>query len=433
MRSLGTPVNQKHHFSTLAIHAGHGRDTSFGAVMTPIYQTSTFAFQGVNQPGPYDYSRSGNPTRKALETCLAALEGGQSGFAFGTGMAAETTVAMLFKPGEHMIVHNDLYGGTYRLLSAIMGERGLALEYVDLRDQAAVRAAMRPETRAIWIESPTNPCMNLVDLEAVARIGREAGVLTICDNTFLSPYFQRPLEMGVDIVVHSTTKYINGHSDVVGGAVVVRDPALGERIGYLQNALGTCQAPFDCFLVLRGIKTLAVRMEAHNRNALEIARWLERHPKVASRATIPDWNRTRSMNWAGGRCRATAALFLPREGRAGRGFPAARRSRGVHAGGVPGRGGIADRAPHHHDPRLHPPGGAGGHGDHPGPDPHLRGDRRRARPDRRPRRRAGPSLSALSLAPTPRCSASSALSGFDFPISPARFSPRPPRLRGEGD
>ena len=274
-------MNQKHHFSTLAIHAGHGRDTSFGAVMTPIYQTSTFAFQGVNQPGPYDYSRSGNPTRKVLETCLAALEGGQCGFAFGTGMAAETTVAMLFKPGEHMIVHNDLYGGTYRLLSAIMKERGLALEYVDLRDEAAVRAAVRAETRGIWIESPTNPCMNLVDLEAVARIGRETGVLTICDNTFLSPYFQRPLEMGVDIVVHSTTKYINGHSDVVGGAVVVRDQALGERIGYLQNALGTCQAPFDCFLVLRGIKTLAVRMEAHNRNALEIARWLEGHRKVS--------------------------------------------------------------------------------------------------------------------------------------------------------
>ena len=270
----------KHHFKTLAIHAGHERDANLGAVMTPIYQTSTFAFQGVNRPGPYDYSRSGNPTRKALETCLAQLEGGRFGFAFGTGMAAEATVLMLFKPGDHLIVHNDLYGGTYRLLSAILEERGLVPEYVDLRDEAALCAAVRPSTRAIWIESPTNPCMNLVDLAAVARIGRQAGVPTICDNTFLSPYFQRPLELGVDIVVHSTTKYINGHSDVVGGAVVVDDPALGERIGYLQNALGTCQAPFDCFLVARGIKTLAVRMEAHNRGALEIAHWLEAHPKI---------------------------------------------------------------------------------------------------------------------------------------------------------
>src|SRR5664279_386382 len=263
-------------FKTLAVHAGQAPDPAFGAVMTPIYQTSTFAFQGVGRPGPYDYSRSGNPTRKALETCLAALENGTAGFVFGTGMAAETTLLMLFKPGEHLIIHNDLYGGTYRLL-ALLAERGIEIEYVDLRDEAAVRAAVRPATRAIWIESPTNPCMNLVDLAAIAAMARAAGVLTICDNTFLSPYFQRPLDLGVDIVLHSTTKYINGHSDVVGGAIVVRDPALAERIGYLQNALGTCEAPFDCFLVLRGIKTLALRMEAHHDNALAIARWLEGH------------------------------------------------------------------------------------------------------------------------------------------------------------
>jgi cystathionine gamma-lyase len=248
--------------------------------MTPIYQTSTFAFRGVNQPGPFDYSRSGNPTRKALEDCLAALESGTAGFAFGTGMAAETTLLTMFEAGSHMVVHNDLYGGTYRLM-ATLGERRLAVDYVDLRDLDAVRAALRPATRAIWIESPTNPCMNLVDLKAVAALAREHGVLTICDNTFLSPYFQRPLELGVDIVLHSTTKYINGHSDVVGGAIVVRDPALAERIGFLQNALGTCEAPFDCFLVMRGIKTLALRMEEHNRNALEIARWLEEHPKIS--------------------------------------------------------------------------------------------------------------------------------------------------------
>ena len=263
-----------HRFKTLAVHAGQAPDAAFGAVMTPIYQTSTFAFRAVNQPGPYDYSRSGNPTRKALETCLAALENGSAGFAFATGMAAETTLLALFKPGDHLIIHNDLYGGTYRLL-ALLAARGIEVEYLDLRDEAAARARIRPATRAIWIESPTNPCMNLVDLAAIAAIARAAGVLTICDNTFLSPYFQRPLDLGVDIVVHSTTKYINGHSDVVGGAIVVRDPALAERIAYLQNALGTCEAPFDCFLVMRGIKTLALRMEAHHANALAIARWLE--------------------------------------------------------------------------------------------------------------------------------------------------------------
>lgn len=267
-------------FKTLAIHAGQPPDKAYGAVMTPIYQTSTFAFRGVNQPGPFDYSRSGNPTRQALESCLAALESGSFGFAFGTGMAAEATLLTMFEPGSHMVVHNDLYGGTYRLM-ATLGDKRLAVDYVDLRDLDAVRSALRPSTRAIWIESPTNPCMNLVDLAAVSALARERGVLTICDNTFLSPYFQRPLELGVDIVLHSTTKYINGHSDVVGGAIVVRDPALAERIGFLQNALGTCEAPFDCFLVLRGIKTLALRMEEHNRNALEIARWLEQHPKIA--------------------------------------------------------------------------------------------------------------------------------------------------------
>jgi cystathionine gamma-lyase len=270
----------KPHFRTLAIHAGQSPDPSYGAVMTPIYQTSTFAFKGVNQPGPFDYSRSGNPTRKALESCLAALEGGKYGFAFGTGMAAETTLLMMFSAGDHLIVHNDLYGGTYRLLTTVLDRQNITTSFVDLRDADAMAAAVRPETRAIWIESPTNPCMNLVDLEQVAGFARRHGLITICDNTFLSPYFQRPLEWGIDVALHSTTKYINGHSDVVGGAVVVNDAALAERIGYLQNALGTCEAPFDCFLVLRGIKTLPVRMEEHNRNALAVARRLEGHPKL---------------------------------------------------------------------------------------------------------------------------------------------------------
>ena len=268
------------HFETLAIHAGQGPDPAYGAVMPPIYQVSTFAYRGVNAPGPFDYSRSGNPTRKALEDCLAALEGGTRGFAFGTGMAAEATVLALLGKGDHIIVHDDLYGGTYRLLAKVIARQGVDVQFHDLRDLEALRRAIRPATRLIWAETPTNPLMNLLDLRAIARIARERGVLTVCDNTFLSPYHQRPLELGIDIALHSTTKYINGHSDVVGGAIVVRDASIAERIGFLQNALGTCQSPQDCFLVLRGIKTLAVRMQAHERNALAVARWLEEHPKV---------------------------------------------------------------------------------------------------------------------------------------------------------
>jgi len=269
------------HFETLAIHAGQAPDPAYGAVMPPIYQTSTFAFKGVNAPGPFDYSRSGNPTRKALEDCLAALEGGTHGFAFATGQAAEATTLALFKPGDHLIVHDDLYGGSYRLIVNQLREKGTDVDFVNLRNLGALTDAIRVNTRAIWTETPTNPLMNLLDLAAIAAIARARGIVTICDNTFLSPYFQRPLDIGIDIVLHSTTKYINGHSDVVGGAVITRDAALTERIGFYQNAMGTCAGPHDCFLVLRGVKTLALRMEAHNRNALALARWLEGHPKVA--------------------------------------------------------------------------------------------------------------------------------------------------------
>ena len=269
-------------FRTLAVHAGHNPQAHLGAVMTPIYQTSTFAFQGVNQPGPYDYSRSGNPTRQALEECLAALEGGTAGFAFATGMAAEATLVMMFQAGDRVLVHNDLYGGTYRLFETVYRDKQISAEYVDLRDLAALEQALKRKPKAVWIESPTNPLMNLVDLKAVSDLAHAHGAITICDNTFLSPYFQNPLEFGVDVVLHSTTKYINGHSDVVGGALIVTDPALAEKIGYLQNAIGTCSGPQDSFLVLRGIKTLALRMEAHNHNALAIARWLEQHPAVSA-------------------------------------------------------------------------------------------------------------------------------------------------------
>jgi len=267
-------------FKTLAIHSGHNPLDHHGAVMTPIYQTSTFAFQGANQPGEFDYSRSGNPTRKALETCLASLEGGAFGFAFATGMAAETTVVMMFEAGDRVIVHSDLYGGTFRLFEGVFRNKGIEAVYVDLRDPAETERELARGAAAVWIESPTNPLMNLVDLRAVADLAHRFGALSICDNTFLSPYFQRPLELGVDIVLHSTTKYINGHSDVVGGAVITNQPALAEKIGFLQNAMGSCAGPQDCFLVLRGVKTLAIRMEEHNRNALAIARWLEARPEV---------------------------------------------------------------------------------------------------------------------------------------------------------
>jgi cystathionine gamma-lyase len=275
-------MKQTNGFRTRAIHAGQFPADHHGAVMTPIYQTSTFAFQGANRPGPFDYSRSGNPTRQALERCLAELENGSSGFAFATGMAAEATVLMMLSAGDRLIVQNDLYGGTYRLLEAVFRDKGITADFVDLRDLAKVENLLAAGAKAIWIETPTNPLMNLIDLQAVAELAKRHGAVTICDNTFLSPYFHRPLDLGVDIVVHSTTKYINGHSDVVGGAVIVKFAALAERIGYLQNAMGTCAGPQDCFLVLRGIKTLAIRMEEHNRNALALARRLENHPKVRS-------------------------------------------------------------------------------------------------------------------------------------------------------
>ncbi len=268
-------------FKTKAIHAGQGPDPAYGAVMPPIYQTSTFAFRDVGEPGPFDYSRSGNPTRKALQDCLAALEGGTHGFAFGTGMAAESTLLLSYRQGDHIIVHDDLYGGTYRLLMDVVAKNGVDVELVNLRHPDKVEAAIRPgETKLIWIETPTNPLMNLVDLRAIAEIAKARGILTVCDNTFLTPYFQRPLEFGVDLVLHSTTKYINGHSDVVGGAIIANNEQHAEHVDFLLNAMGTCAGPQDCFLVLRGVKTLALRMEEHNRNALRIAQWLEEHPKV---------------------------------------------------------------------------------------------------------------------------------------------------------
>ncbi len=269
------------HFDTLTIHAGPKADPAYGAVMTPIYQVSTFEFKGVKQPGPFDYSRTGNPTRKVLEDTLAALDNGTRGLAFATGMAAEATVLALLSAGDHLIIHDDLYGGTYRLATAVTARQGVAVEFVNLRDPAALARAIRPNTRMIWLESVTNPLMNVLDLAAVAAVARPKGILTVCDNTFLSPCGIKPLDHGIDIVLHSTTKYLNGHSDVVGGAVVVRDAKLAEQLGLLLNTLGTCAGPQDCFLVLRGIRTLSLRMERHHSNALAVARFLEKHPKIS--------------------------------------------------------------------------------------------------------------------------------------------------------
>lgn len=269
------------HLETLAIHAGQPPDPAHGAVMPPIYQTSTFAFKAVGEPGEFDYTRSGNPTRKALEECLAALEGGAHAFSFASGMAAVSVALALLESGDHVLVHDDLYGGTYRYLTGVTANLGVGVDFVNMRDLDALQAAIRPNTRLLWTETPTNPLMNLQDLEAIADIARARGVRTITDNTFASPCNQRPLDLGIDISLHSMTKYINGHSDVIAGALIVRDDAIAERLKFLQNATGTALSPFDSFLVLRGIKTLPLRVEAHNANALAMAHWLREQPQVA--------------------------------------------------------------------------------------------------------------------------------------------------------
>jgi cystathionine gamma-synthase len=266
--------------STTCVHRGVAKDTTFNAVITPIYATSTFAFEAPGKTKGYDYSRTANPTRAALEECIAALEGGARASATATGMAAETTVMALFEAGSHIIAGHDIYGGTYRLFANILSVRGLSFSFVDQRDLRNVRAAIRPETRALWIETPSNPLLNLVDISALCALARKHGLATIVDNTFMSPYFQRPLALGADMVLHSTTKYLNGHSDVVGGAIVSSTPALGEKVAAMTNALGTCCSPFDAWLVLRGIKTLPCRMEAHARNALLLAKFLAGRPEV---------------------------------------------------------------------------------------------------------------------------------------------------------
>lgn len=274
--------NNTAHFDTLAVHAGVEPDPTTGAIMTPIYQTSTYAQSDVGQHKGYEYSRTDNPTRTALQTALATLEGGRYALAFSSGMAAIDTLLRLLRPGDHILSGNDVYGGTFRLFDKVLAHYGLEFSFVNTADPAEVQAAMQDNTRLVWLETPTNPLLKLTDIAAVAKIAKAGNAWLGVDNTFASPALQRPLELGADFVVHSTTKYIGGHSDVVGGAIVLNDPAVYEQLKFLQNAIGAVPGPQDCFLTLRGIKTLALRMERHCYNALQIARFLEDHPAVAN-------------------------------------------------------------------------------------------------------------------------------------------------------
>ncbi|HEX2110839.1 MAG TPA: cystathionine gamma-synthase [Gaiellaceae bacterium] len=268
-------------FETRAIHEGQEPDPSTGAVTTPIYQTSTYVQEEVGRHKGYVYSRSGNPTRTALQVCLASLEGAAHGFAFASGMAATTTVLQLVSPGDRVVCVNDVYGGTYRLFSKVLEPKGYVFEFLPAEEITRnLAAALDERTRLVWVETPTNPLLNVVDIRAAAEAARTAGALCVVDNTFATPYLQRPLDLGADIVVHSTTKYLSGHSDVVGGFAATNDPTVAERLAFLQNSLGTVPGPFDAWLVLRGLKTLAVRMRQHCANARRIAEFLEEHPAV---------------------------------------------------------------------------------------------------------------------------------------------------------
>ena len=269
-------------FSTRTIHAGQHHDPTTGAVMVPIYATSTYAQESPGVHKGFEYSRSQNPTRVAFERCIADLESGTRGFAFASGLAAIGTILELLDSGTHIIATDDIYGGSFRLFDKVRKRSSaLQFDFVDMSDVKAISSAIRPNTRMIWVETPTNPLLRLADLSAIAVLAKKHKLLSVADNTFASPFVQRPLELGIDVVMHSTTKYLNGHSDIIGGCVVVKDEDLGERLAFLQNAIGAIAGPFDSFLALRGLKTLALRMERHCENALTIARWLKKQAKVA--------------------------------------------------------------------------------------------------------------------------------------------------------
>ena len=276
------PTDSKH-LETLAIHGGQSNEPVTGAVMPPIFTSSTYAQKSPGEHTGFEYSRSQNPTRFAFERCVAALEGGTQGYAFASGLAATSTALEVLSPGDHVIAADDMYGGSYRLFENVRKRSaGLQFSYVDMRDVSAVEQAIRPETRMIWVETPSNPMLKLADLTAIAELAKPRGILTAADNTFATPWHQRPLELGFDLVMHSATKYLNGHSDMVGGMLVVGDhPELAEQLSYLQNAVGAVAGPFDSYLALRGLKTFALRMQRHAENAAELAAWLEQHPKVS--------------------------------------------------------------------------------------------------------------------------------------------------------
>ena len=267
-------------FETKAIHTGARPDKAYGAITMPIYMTSTFVFEDIGKTRGFDYSRTANPTRKTLEDTIAALEGGKAGFAYATGMAASATAIHLLKAGDHVISGDDVYGGTYRLFQDVMTRFGVEFTFLRLDNRRKIEAAIRPNTKMIWLETPSNPLLNIVDLELAVDIARKHKLMTVIDNTFATPYLLKPIEYGIDLVVHSTTKYLNGHCDIVGGAIVTSTDELTERVQFLTNAMGTCSSPFDAWLVLRGIETLAVRMRQHVANATAVAEFLDGHPAV---------------------------------------------------------------------------------------------------------------------------------------------------------
>jgi cystathionine gamma-synthase len=268
-------------FETRAIHVGQEPDAEYGAVNVPIYQTSTYAQPAVGKPKAYDYARGGNPTREALQQALASLEGGTRALSFSSGLGATTTLLLTLRPNDHVVLADDVYGGTYRLLAKVLSEWNLTFDTVDLTDPDALRAAIRHETRMVWLETPTNPLLKVIDIEASAAIAHDAGAIVVVDNTFATPFLQRPLELGADVVVHSVTKYLGGHSDLVSGAIVTSDDELIDRLTFLQNAVGAVPGPMDCYLALRGVKTLAVRMNAHCDGAERVAAFLASHDRVA--------------------------------------------------------------------------------------------------------------------------------------------------------
>ena len=271
-------MNQR--FETRAIHAGCEPDSGTGAIMTPIFQTSTYVQESPGKHKGYDYSRTHNPTRTALEKNIASLEEGKYGLAFSSGMSAITAITHMLSAGDHIICSDDVYGGTFRLFDKVLKKFNLEFDFIDLTSLQSLERYIKNTTKLVWLESPSNPLLKLIDIEATARIAKSRGIVTVVDNTFATPFFQKPLKLGADIVMHSTTKYLNGHSDVIGGALVMNDQELYNKLQFLQNAAGGVPGPFDCFLVLRGIKTLAIRMERHAGNALKIAQFLENHPKV---------------------------------------------------------------------------------------------------------------------------------------------------------